>query len=184
MIRDSGIFDPRERIRGMVYAALFSSIIAGSSIFIIPIGPVPITLQVLFVLLSGGLLGPIWGLVSIFIYLLMGIAGLPVFSGGRSGLGHIIGPTGGYLIGFLISSPIVGLIISSRRELLTTFIGMIAGLSVIYLFGILWLSISSRLTIYKAMAIGLIPFLPFDILKAIVASIVVSKTGRVIKGNR
>lgn len=175
---------PGERIRSMVYASLFSSLTAASSIFVIPLGPVPITLQVLFVLLSGGLLGPAWGVVSMILYILMGLIGLPVFSGGRAGIGHILGPTGGYLVGFVFSSFIAGLLTRSKRSLPIIFFGMMVSLLAIYCPGILWLSITARLPISKALAVGLIPFIPGDILKAIIASIVIAKKGHISKGNQ
>jgi len=181
MFKNIEIKAHQEKIRGMVYAALFSSLMAASSLFVIPLGPVPFTLQVMFVLLSGAILGPGWGVASMIIYLMMGLIGLPVFSGGRSGIGHLLGPTGGYLAGFLFASLLVGLLIPERRRFTPIFLSMMAGLVVIYGLGILWLSISARLQILKALAVGLIPFIPADILKAVIASMIVLKTGTIFK---
>lgn len=91
-----------------IYAALFASLMAAGAAIAIPIGPVPIVLQNLFVLLAGLLLGGKWGAASVGIYLLAGALGMPVFSGGTGGIGRFAGPTGGYLIGFLPAVYIVG----------------------------------------------------------------------------
>ena len=92
------------------YAALLAALTAVGAYIAIPIGPVPIVLQNLFVYLMGLLLGLRWGLAGIGVYLLAGAVGLPVFSGGRGGLGHLIGPTGGYLVGFVPAVAVVGFI--------------------------------------------------------------------------
>ena len=97
-------------IKKMAFASLFAALIAvGAYIKIpIPFSPVPITLQVFFIFLAGAMLGARWGTLSVIVYLLLGIVGLPVFSGGASGLGVLLGPTGGYLIGFVVAAFLVG----------------------------------------------------------------------------
>jgi len=99
-------------LQRIAYTSLMAALIAvGAYIAIpIPIVPVPIVLQNLFVLLAGLLLGSRWGLASMGLYLLAGSIGLPVFSGGRGGLAHFLGPTGGYLIGFAVEAWLVGFI--------------------------------------------------------------------------
>ncbi len=94
-------------LRPMVYASLFAALMAAGAYMAIPIGPVPIVLQNMFVFLSGLLLGSRWGLASVAVYLLAGIVGLPVFAGGTGGIGRIFGPTGGFLLGYL---PVVFLV--------------------------------------------------------------------------
>ncbi|MCP4718315.1 MAG: biotin transporter BioY, partial [Desulfobacteraceae bacterium] len=89
------------QLKMTVYTALFVALIAMGAFIAIPIGPVPIVLQNMFVLLAGIILGPVWGLACVGIYLLIGLAGLPVFAGGTSGIGKLFGPTGGYLIAYL-----------------------------------------------------------------------------------
>lgn len=85
------------QIRMTVYASLFAALTAAGAYLSIPIGPVPIVLQNLFILLSGLLLGSRWGPASVAVYLLAGACGLPVFAGGMGGIGRLVGPTGGYL---------------------------------------------------------------------------------------
>ena len=99
----------------------------------IPIGPVPIVLSTLFVLLSGLLLGSRWGLVSMALYLLIGAIGLPVFSGGRGGVAHFFGPTGGYLFGYCLSAWITGLISErSRKSPVLQIMAVVVGSLAIY----------------------------------------------------
>ncbi|MBI2139573.1 biotin transporter BioY [Candidatus Woesearchaeota archaeon] len=100
----------RRAIKGMVFAALFAALTAAVSPVKIPLGftPVPITLQTLMVLLSGAMLGPGYGALSMVIYLLLGALGLPVFAGGGSGIASLFGPSGGYLFSYPIAAFAVG----------------------------------------------------------------------------
>nr|WP_269848331.1 biotin transporter BioY [Methanosarcina horonobensis] len=93
-------------LRKMVFASLFAALTAAGAYIQIPIpfSPVPVTLQVFFVLLAGSMLKSKWGSLSMVVYTLLGIAGLPVFAGGSSGLGVLLGPTGGYIFGFILAA--------------------------------------------------------------------------------
>jgi biotin transport system substrate-specific component len=164
----------------MVYASLLAALTGASAVFAFPIGPVPITLQVLFVLLSGGLLGPKWGPVSMGLYLLLGLVGLPVFAGGTSGIGHLLGPTGGYMVGFVLSSFVVGLMMTRTRSLPWVLLAMVVALMTIYGLGICWLSLAARMPLSRALAVGLLPFLPADALKVVIAALVVSRMGTLL----
>ena len=84
-----------------IYAALFAALTAVGAYMALPIGPVPVVMQNLFVFLAGLILGGRWGLASVGIYLLAGAVGMPVFAGGTGGVGRFFGPTGGYLIGWI-----------------------------------------------------------------------------------
>jgi biotin transport system substrate-specific component len=99
--KGTSIMDPSTSLRMTVYASLMAALIAAGAYMALPIGPVPIVLQNLFVFLSGLLLGPRWGVASIGVYLMAGALGLPVFAGGVGGIGRFAGPTGGYLLGYL-----------------------------------------------------------------------------------
>ncbi|MDQ1330177.1 MAG: biotin transport system substrate-specific component, partial [Thermodesulfobacteriota bacterium] len=92
----------------MAYASLLAALTAVGAYIAIPVGPVPIVLQSLFILLAGLLLGSTWGVAGVGIYLLAGAFGLPVFAGGAGGIGRFLGPTGGYLLGFLPAVYIIG----------------------------------------------------------------------------
>ncbi len=169
---------PPEQLRMMVYASLLAALIAAGAYLAIPIGPVPIVLQNLFVLLSGLLLGPRWGIASVSIYLLAGALGLPVFAGGVGGIGRFAGPTGGYLLGFLPAVYIIGLISTKAGgRMVYDVIAMVCGSIIIYIIGVSWLKILTNMTLAKTLAVGMYPFLPGDILK-IAAAIPIAKALR------
>jgi biotin transport system substrate-specific component len=141
---------------------------------------VPLTLQVFVVLLSAGLLGSRLGAASQLEYLAIGACGLPVFSGGKGGLAGLAGPTGGYLVGFVICSFAVGWILDRRvRSLAGTLIACIAGLMLIYLPGWLWLThwmaAGGTLAARGAAAFssGILPFVAVDFVKACAAASVI-----------
>lgn len=164
-------------LRGMVYASLLGAMTAVGAYIMIPLPPVPITLQTLFVDLAGALLGGTLGALSQVVYILLGIIGLPVFTGGKAGAGVLLGPTGGYLIGFVVGAYVIGKLTALRKEpgFVWLAFSMSVGIAVLYLLGILQLMIVAKLELGKALAIGLIPPLPGDILKIIVAALIVPK---------
>jgi len=173
-----------DQLRKTVYASLFAAFIAAGAYLAIPICPVPITLQTLFVLLTGLLLGSRWGAASVAIYLLAGIAGLPVFSAGQSGIGQIIGPKGGYMIGFLAAAYLTGLIRENTANLKNNPIvfdvtAMLCGTAAIYLFGVIWLKIITGMEWGKTLGLGMYPFLPGDALK-IAAAVFIARALRPI----
>ena len=159
------------QLRLTVYASLLAALTAVGAYLAIPIGPVPIVLQNMFVLLTGLLLGSRWGLASITVYLLAGLVGLPVFSGGTGGLGHLAGPTGGYLVGYLPTVYLVGWISEKGgRRMAYDVLAMICGCLVIYAFGLTWLKIVTGMPLAKTMALGMYPFLPGDAVKIAAAA--------------
>jgi len=164
------ILEPSATLRMTVYASLMAALTAAGAYLAIPIGPVPIILQNLFVFLSGLLLGPRWGAASIGVYLLAGALGLPVFAGGVGGIGRFAGPTGGYLLGFLPAVYVIGWISgTSQKHGLRDIIAMVCGSLIIYAFGISWLKILTGMTLAKTLALGMFPFILGDALKIAVA---------------
>ena len=160
-----------DQLRMTAYAALMAALTAVGAFIAIPVGPVPIVLQNLFVYLAGLLLGSKWGFAGIAVYLLAGLCGLPVFSGGRGGIGHLFGPTGGYLVGFLPAVYIVGLISEkTEKTVVADVAAMICGTGVIYFFGVAWLKILTGMSLVKTLAVGMIPFLIGDALKIAAAA--------------
>lgn len=167
-----------EQLHKMVYASLMAALIAAGAYIAIPIGPIPIVMQNLFVMLTGLLLGSRWGLAGISVYLLAGICGLPVFSGGTGGIGRLFGPTGGYLLGYIPAVYLIGVISErSQRRMWLDAVAAIAGSAIVYCFGISWLKAVSGMTLAKTLAVGMYPFLIGDAVK-IAAVVVIAKSLR------
>lgn len=149
----------------------------------IPHSPVPFTLQTLFVLLSGALLGKRNGFLSQMLYLCAGLSGLPVFAGGGFGPAHLLGPGGGYLMAFPVAAFVVGLLLERSRRWVPVTISMTAGLLVIFSLGTLWLYAAILHDWRAALTGGFLIFSWWDILKlAAAASIAVRLAGRKKEG--
>ena len=133
--------------------------------FTLPFSPVPITGQTIIVLLIGVLLGKSRGAGAVGLYLVQGAAGLPVFAGGKSGFAVLVGPTGGYLFGFLAAAYVVGCLTELRydRSILYTAISLLIGNTIIYAFGLIWLV--RFVGESQVLSLGLYPFIPGDIIK-------------------
>ncbi|MDR1603638.1 MAG: biotin transporter BioY [Gracilibacteraceae bacterium] len=157
-------------LRMTVYCALFTAlIIIGSYISIpVPIGPVPIVLADFFIMTAGLFLGCKYGLVSVALYLGLGIIGLPVFAGGKAGLAAFFGPTGGFLAGYLLLVALVGWIAGKTRPaVLTHALALMAGTLLLYAAGIPWLKLVTGMAWGAALTAGLVPFIPGTIIKII-----------------
>jgi biotin transport system substrate-specific component len=166
------------QIRMTVYASLLAALTAAGAYIAIPIGPVPIVLQNLFIFLSGLLLGSRWGLASVAVYLAAGALGLPVFAGGTGGIGRILGPTGGYLLGYLPGVFVIGMIAEkTANRAWFDVIAMVAGTIIIYTCGVTWLKVLTGMTLSKTLAVGMYPFILGDILK-FAAAVPIAKTLR------
>lgn len=179
------------QLKFFILASLMAALTAVGAQIRIPMLPVPFTLQTLFVLLAGNLIGPNWGAVSMLIYLAMGLIGLPVFAG-TSGLGIIFTPTFGYLISFPICAYWVGKSVSKIRAnnryftkaMITNLGGQlwIFGFGVVYLWLISNLYLENRLSISNAVFAGFVVFIPSMIIKAIIAAWITNhmKIGKLI----
>ncbi len=158
----------------LVWTALLAACIAVGAWLQLPIGPVPVTLQPLFVFLAGYLLGPASGAAAVALYVLAGVLGMPVFAGGKAGLGVLLGPTGGYLVGFVLAAAVTGL--SARRGKPLGWVrGLsfgIAGILIAYAVGVAWLAHVLHLGARQALLAGFVPFIAPDVVKAIVAVVV------------
>lgn len=161
------------QLKMTVYTSLFVALIAIGAFIAIPVGPVPIVLQNMFVLLAAVILGPRWGLACIGVYLLIGLAGLPVFSKGGSGIGHLFGPTGGYLLGY-IPAVLAAALISKGfgKKLPGDIFAMVVASLIVYAAGVPWLKMATGMTFQKAMAVGMAPFIPGDIVKIIAGALI------------
>lgn len=163
------------KVRDMLLCALFACIIAILAQVQIALPTlVPITLQTLGVYLIGALLKPKLAFISTLVYVLMGAIGLPVFSGFNGGVANLLGPSGGYIYSFPIMALVISLIITKNNSLLFKVIAMVVGTVVCYGIGTIWFIYVTNTSLLPALTMCVIPFLPGDTLKIIVA-IVLSK---------
>ena len=157
-----------------IMACLFAALISLGAYIAIPLPgtPVPIVLQNMFIVLAGFILGPWWGLVAVVFYLILGTVGMPVFSGGTGGLVKLAGPTGGYLLGYIPGVIIFGLIsrLGKSRWYVNVAAGIL-GMALVYALGVPRLKWVLGVDWPKAIATGLIPFIPGDLVKIVVASV-------------
>ena len=155
------------RARDAALVGGFSLVIALSAqvAFPLPFTPVPVTLQTLAVLLAGALLGSRRGSIAVLLYLCEGLAGLPVFAGGGAGVAHLLGPTGGFLLGFLAAAYVVGRAAERGWTCggLPSLAVLLLGNACIYLPGLAWLG--AFVGLQHVIALGLLPFLAGDALK-------------------
>ena len=170
------------KYKGWILAGFFAGLTVVGTFLRIPFPFVPLTLQVLIVLLAGFMLGPKYGMLSQVLYLILGLAGLPVFSSG-GGLGSVFSPSFGYLLSYPATAWIVGRI--SMKEdggVLRFALAACAGITMIYLLGasVLYLNLNylagKNLGVYQVLKIGVLPFLLPDLLKGGVAALVALKT--------
>ena len=172
------------QLRMTVYASLFVALVAVGAFIAIPIGPVPIVLQNFFVLLAALLLGPRWATTAMGVYLLSGVCGLPVFAGGMAGIGRILGPTGGYLLGYLPAVFITAWISQKGKgKIWTDIVAMICGSLIVYACGVPWLKLVTGMPLAKALMLGMVPFLIGDVLKIVAAVPVVKALRPVVTGH-
>lgn len=148
--------------------ALMTAIICVVSpwVIVLPISPVPISFSLFAVLLSAYLLEIKDGIICCVLYLMLGGIGLPVFSGGVGGPGKLFGPTGGYLVGYLVAAGLTGYAVSlfkGRRIL--HLVGMVLGVCGCYALGTLWLCISTEVGVSEGVMIGVVPYIPADLVK-------------------
>ncbi len=173
---------PIEKLRMVVLASLMAALTAVGAYIYVPIGPVPIILSTLFVILSGLLLGSRWGLTSMALYLLVGAIGLPVFAGGKGGFAHFMGPTGGYLFGYLLASWITGFISErSRGGMILDILAVIIGSLALYALGVPWLKMVTQMSWTKALMVGVLPFVIGDAIKASVVVILARSVRPILK---
>lgn len=174
-MKESTPFHGNIKTRQLTLTGLMSALlcILGPLSIPLPVSPVPITLTNFAVYIIIYILGIHSGTVSVLIYLCLGTAGLPVFSAFSGGLGKLAGPTGGYLIGFLFIALIQGFLMDRfPGKNAPAAAGMILGLCVCYLFGTAWLSVQMQLTFTSALGIGVLPYLPGDAVKIILAAVI------------
>jgi biotin transport system substrate-specific component len=158
----------------LVWVALLAALTAAGAFIAVPLGPVspvPVTLQTMFVLLAGLILGPRGGAAAMLLYLAAGCLGLPVFAGGKAGLAVLLGPTGGFLLGFAPAAMLAGL--ARRlgvRSLPPLLLYCAAATSITLVAGTAQLMLLLDISLSRAIAVGVAPFLPGGALKCLAAA--------------
>ena len=184
------VLRPASRTHALYYN-IFLAI--GGSLFValcaqfslrLPFSPVPVTAQTLAVLLVGTLMGSKLGALAMLTYLLEGAAGLPVFAGGSAGLLHLVGPTGGYLIGFVVAAFITGKLaeLGWDRRIMTVLPAMLLGTAAIFILGLSWLThfVGNN----NVLQLGLYPYIPGAIIKIALAAILLPSGWKILKLRR
>jgi biotin transport system substrate-specific component len=175
-------------VRSFARAALLAALLGAVAPVAIPLpfSPAPLTLQVLFVFLAGLLLGPLWGTVSILLYLAAGAIGIPVFAGWEAGLGTLVGPTAGYLWSYPFAALVIGLLVHRGTDLRdpaavstpVLVVSLVTATVLIYAMGVGYMAWLLDLELWEATLAGAAPFVPGEVLK-IAAAIAIVKSGRI-----
>jgi biotin transport system substrate-specific component len=162
------------RVGAVLFVTVLTVIAAQVSVPL-PFTPVPFTLQPMVVLLGGAALGSRLGMSAQILYLALGIAGLPVFAASPilpQGFARLLGPTGGYLMSYPFAAFVAGYLAERGfdRRYLTSVVAMFAGLAVVFTFGVTWLAFGAHAGLPQAISTGLVPFIPADIIKVLLAA--------------
>lgn len=169
-------------VREMALIAVMAAVTCVLGPLSLPIGVVPISFTNLAVYLAIYVLGMRRGTLSYIVYLLIGLVGVPVFSGFTGGVGKLFGPTGGYLIGFIFMALICGWAIDRFDcKRVQSMAGMICGTIICYIFGTAWLAYQAGMTFYAALAAGVLPFIIGDLAKMVVAALIGPQIRRQLK---
>lgn len=176
-------------IKQMILTALFAALTAVGAFISLPIGPVPISLQTLFTILSGMILGSKLGSLSQIVYMILGLIGLPIFTGGVGGLQALSKPSFGYVLGFILAAYIVGKICEKdfNSNILKYSLAAILGTLAIYVIGVPYLYfiltkfLGKAMSFYSVLKIGFFVFLPGDLAKCVVSALVGSQVVPILK---
>ncbi|AHF98864.1 biotin biosynthesis protein BioY [Halostagnicola larsenii XH-48] len=171
-------------VRVFARAALLAALMGATAFVAIPVAGVPGTLQMLVVFLAGLYLGPVWGPFAIVLYLLAGTLGAPIFSGGNSGLGVVLGPYGGFLLTFPIGAVLIGAIVHRGRDLRdpasvslpVVVFALVVATTAVYLVGFLWYAWVSEMAVLEAFTVVALPLIPGDLLK-MAAAVAIVRSG-------
>ena len=175
-------------MRKSITSAVFAALICAGWMMSIPVGPIPIVLQNALAVLAGLLLGPLFGGISVLLFLVAGAVGLPVFSGGNGGFAVFAGPTGGFLVGYLAAAIVGGFIMKFYREEqqwpfacgIIAVAGLLSFLS-IYVFGLLWFKHALNLSWQHAFLKGFVPFILPDLIKLVIVVPITLKLRPIIR---
>lgn len=184
-MEDTSLSTTSNQLKQMILSAFFAALTAvgGYLAFPLPFSPVPVTAQTLAVMLSGSLLKPVSALWSMIVFIFIGAIGIPVFSGGRAGIGVITGPTGGYILSWPIAVYLISRLLSGNKGhkfFYLMAVNILGGIIIVYFFGILQLALVTGMGIKKAFLVGALPYLPGDLFKAFAASFLALRLNRIL----
>jgi len=166
----------------MVFCGLFAALTAVTSQISVPIGPVPINLATLSVFIAGAVLGAKYGTISQLVFILLGVFGLPVFAGFRGGAQVLVGPTGGYILGYAAAAWLVGYLCEHfGRKPLRLAVFFAAGIILCYILGTAWFMLSTKTALWAALGLCVIPFLIGDAVKIAAAVAVVPQLNKIFE---
>lgn len=169
----------RQKLKNMILISLFAAVMCIFAPFTVPLGPVPLSLSTFVLYLTAIILSK-KAVISIIVYIIIGVVGLPVFSGGIGGLDRLLGPTGGFIIGYIPCAVISGLFADKfKNRFYLQFAGLLIGTVVMYIPGVSWMiyilgadSVNSALSV---IAVNILPFVPVDLLKIVLAVFIGNK---------
>lgn len=168
----------------LCFVSLLAAILCVLSPISIPIGPVPISLGSFAVYLAASTVNRRVGTLAVLLYILLGMVGLPVFTGWTGGLAKLAGPTGGYIVGYLFLAYFAGLLIDKLEQHRWIFpLALLLGTVLLYAFGTAWYCIQSGTGVLSALSVTVLPFLPGDAFKIVLANLVVIPVRKAIKSN-
>lgn len=165
------------KMHNIISAAIFAAIMAVLSQFTFPIGPVPITLQSFVCALAGGVLGRKWGAISIGVWLLLGLLGIPILTMGKAGAGIFFSPVGGYYLGFVVMAWVSGFRLAEKGHFLRQVSSAVLGLICCYALGTVWFmgyfhfGLGKEMPLWTALTLTVFPFVAFDLIKVILGVI-------------
>ncbi len=166
----------RQKLKSMILMSLFAAVMCIFAPFTVPLGPVPLSLSTFVLYLTSIILGK-KAVISIIVYIIIGVVGLPVFSGGIGGLDRLLGPTGGFILGYIPCAVISGVFADEfKNKFSMMLVGLFVGTVAMYIPGVLWMlyilgadSLNSALSV---VAVNILPFIPIDIIKMLLATFV------------
>lgn len=151
----------------------------------LPFSLSPLALQTMIVNLTGYVLNAKQAFMTMLVYLLVGLAGVPVFTGGSAGPGKLFGPTGGYIIGFLFTAVFLAYFRGEKYNFKRyALLGCVIGIPLIYVFGVVQLKLITGMGWDKAIMTGALPFIPLDIVKCLAAAVIAGPINRIFANNR
>lgn len=172
------------KIRNLTRMSIFIALICVASYisFPIPFTPVNITAQTIIINLAALILTPKESFIVILLYILLGSFGLPVFSGGAGGFDKVVGPTGGFILGFLIMAPVISYLKGKTNNLIRyILVTILVGMPILYFFGVIVLSRIQNISIISALSLAVIPFILGDIFKCILSSCLAVRLNKILK---